>query len=200
MTRITISKAACAIVLGGALSAPEMARCETFPGPLLGKSVNVTWTANRLQRFESGGNVVSRALSVSLQIYISTAGRAFSKEAVSFSGIGGVVPGGRRLQSGAVQRDRAPDDGEAPRGVNVVHVDGRALVVDRQMVEGARRVSITFDPGYGSCNARVILARENGAGALRGRGHIGGRTFEVLSIEFSTPNCSVQPGNVFGEG
>jgi hypothetical protein len=197
MAGTAISKTACAIILGLTLCASGMARCETFPGLLLGKSVTVKWALHRQQRFESTGAVVSRTINASLQIYVSTAGRAFSQESVSFSGTGG-LRGGPRPVGGAYQENRAPDDPESRRGVNVVHAEGRGLVVDRQMIDGARRVSITFDAGYGSCNARVIFGREGGAGALRGRSRVNGEPFEVLSSEVSTPSCSVRSGNVFG--
>jgi hypothetical protein len=198
MTHAMVSKAVCAIIVGVALSTPGRARSETFPGPLLGKSITVKWTLARQQRFESTGAVVSRTINASLQIYVSTAGRTFSKESVSFTGTGG-MRGGLRPVGGAYQENRAPDDPEPRRGVNVVHAEGRALVVDRQMIDGARRISITFDSGYGNCSARVIFGREGGAGALRGRSRINDEHFEVLSSEVSTLSCAITPGNVFGE-
>jgi hypothetical protein len=79
-------------------------------------------------------------------------------------------------------------------------MEGGALVVDRKMIEGARRISITFDAGYGSCTARVIWGREGGTGALRGRNPITGRRYEIVSVDSGTPSCSIASGNVFGEG
>lgn len=73
-------------------------------------------------------------------------------------------------------------------------MDGGSPVVDKKMIEGARRVSTTFDAGYGSCNARVIVGRVGGAGALQGRNPDNGRRLEIMS----TPSCSVVSGNVFG--
>lgn len=197
MTHAIVWKAAGAIILGGALSMPGMAAAATFPAPLLGKSVTVKWTASRQQKFDGSDEVVFRALNVTLQIYISTAGRAFSKETVFFSGPGNMRGNGRPV-SGSSQENRAPDDNADPGRGNVVHAEGAALVVDRQMIAGARRIKVSFDAGYGTCTARVILAREGGTGALRGKGSNGQR-FEIVSIDLSTPSCAVASGNVFGE-
>jgi hypothetical protein len=192
-------KAAFAIVIGGVLSAPGIAEAATFPVPLLGKTVTVNWTASRQQKFEGTNEVVFRAVSTSMQVYISTAGRAFTKESISSSGRGGRGGGGGFGSS--FQGEQAPGDARSSVGRNdVVHMEGGALVVDRKMIEGARRISITFDAGYGSCTARVIMGREGGTGALRGRNPINGRRFEILSVDNGTPSCSVASGIVFGGG
>jgi hypothetical protein len=77
-------------------------------------------------------------------------------------------------------------------------MEGGVLAVDRKMREGARRIAVTFDGGYTSCNARVILGREGGTGALRGRNPVNGVRFEILSVNIATPSCAVASGNVFG--
>ena len=79
-----------------------------------------------------------------------------------------------------------------------MHFEGGALLVDNPLIAGARRVSITFDVGYGSCNARVIFGREGGTGPIRQRSVLSGRRFEVVSIQTSAPSCSIMSGNVFG--
>jgi hypothetical protein len=197
MTCTIAWKAACALIISGVLPVGIAEAAASFPAPLLGNSITVKWTANRQQKFDGSDEIVFRALSSSLQIYISTTGRAFSKESVFFSGPGDRSRGGRPV-SGSFQDNRAPDDSADTGRTNIVHAEGGALVVDRQMVEGARRISITFDPAYGSCQARVILGREGGAGALRGKSAMNGQHFEVVSIDISPPSCSITPGNVFG--
>jgi hypothetical protein len=203
MTHMIVWRAGFAIIIGGVLSAPGMAEAATFPAPLLGKSVIVSWTENRQQKFEGTSEVVSRSVSTSLQVYISTAGRTFTKQSVSSRG------GGRLRRDGpgrgfgtSFQEERAPGDPTSSMGraSDVVHMEGGALAVDRKMREGARRVAVTFDAGYTSCNARVILGREGGTGALRGRNPVNGRRFEIVSVDIATPSCSVASGNVFGGG
>jgi hypothetical protein len=173
---------AAAIVLGWALFVPRVAEAATFPAPLLGKTVTVKWTALREQR--------------SLQISISTAGRAFSNETVAFAGTGGMsVSGSGAVREGAEQ---APGDGPDSSGGGMVRFEGGALVVERQRIEGVRRVSITFDAGYNSCTVRVIGDREGGAGAVRGKGAANGQPLKV-SIDMMTPSCSVVSGDALGE-
>jgi hypothetical protein len=201
MRHMIVWNAAFAIAIGGVLSAPGVAAAATFPAPLLGKSVSVNWTASRQQKFEGMNDVVFKALSMSMQVYISTAGRAFTKESVFSSG-GGSLRGGRGGRGGfglSFQGEQGPGDARSSVGRNdVVHMEGGALMVDRKLLEGARRISITFDAGYGSCTARVIMAREGGTGALRVRNPILGRRSEILSEDNGTPSCSIASGNVFG--
>jgi hypothetical protein len=203
MAYTTVSKAAlnaaCAIVIGGASFMPGVAEPATFPAPLLGKSVTMTWSVNRHVAYDGNVAISNQTQVVTLRIYISTAARAFSKQTtVTGTSIGGIH--GAKRYGGSNHENRAPDDDRGSgRGVNVVHMDGSNLVVDRQMVEGAQRVSVTFDAAYGSCNARVIYGREGGVGAIRGINHSTGNRYEVLSIQASTPSCEVTSGNVVGD-
>ena len=192
--RAAIPKAINAISLGLALWVPGIAVSAPFPPPLLGKSVTVNWTADRQQRFEGSDEIVFRTLRGSLRVYISTAGRAFSKELVVFS------RGGREQRGGgSVESEQAPDDSRnSTGGKYIVHFDGGALLVDSPYIAGARRISITFDAGYGSCNARVIFSQEGGTGLIRMRSAVDGRRFDVVSIQASAPSCAVVSGNVFG--
>jgi hypothetical protein len=200
---MTVSKAAFALVLSAALAGPGIAHAATFPSPLLGKSVTVNWTENRQQKLEDSGQTVFRSVSISLQVYISSAGRAFTKQSVSSAGGGASHRGGPGMGRGfgsSFQEDQAPGDATSSLGRSneVVHMEGGALAVDRQMRAGARRIVVTFDGGYTSCNARVILGREGGTGALRGRNPVNGMRFEIVSVNIATPSCSVASGNVFG--
>ena len=204
MARAPISKAVNAIFIGAALSLPSIAESAPFPAPLVGKSLTVNWNTNRQQKFEGSDEVVLRVLSSSLRVYISTSGRAFSKELVAVTGGGGRGGGGRGRGGGgrgggSFESDQAPDDSRNSTGGNrIVHFEGGALLVDSPFIAGARRISITFDAGYGSCNARVIFGREGGTGPIRQRSVLSGRRFEVVSIQTSAPSCSIMSGNVFG--
>src|SRR6266853_1231507 len=186
-----VSKAVCAVLITAASPAPGLAESGPFPSQLLGKSVTVNWLSNRRQIFEGSDEIVFRALSSSLRIYVSTAGRAFTKEVVVRHDGGGGRRTGESIQ--------APDDPRNSTGGNrIAHFESRALLVDSPLMAGARRVSITFDSGYTGCKARVIWGREGGTGPIRQRGMLGPRRFEVVSIQTSTPQCSVTSGNIFG--
>jgi hypothetical protein len=195
-----------AVLVTAVLSAPVVAESAPFPPQLLGKSVAVNWTTTRQQVFEGSDEVVFRAFSSSLRVYISTAGRAFSKESFVITAGGGGRwggrgrgGGGRALRGRSSESEQAPDDSRNAWGGNrIVHFEGGALLVDSPLIAGARRVSIAFDAVYGSCNARVVHGREGGTGAIRQRSVLSGQRFEVVSIQTSTPTCSITSGNVFG--
>src|SRR5262249_39379876 len=117
--RAAISKAVNAIVLTVALSVPGIAASAPFPAPLLGKSVTVNWGTDRHLKFEGRDDIVFSPQKNSLKVYISRAGRAFSKDLT-------IGRGGVRTEA-----DQAPGDIRNTTGGNhVVHFDGSALLVD----------------------------------------------------------------------
>jgi hypothetical protein len=175
------------------LIAPTTVEGAAFPAQLLGKSIIVSWTSNRQQKFQGSDEIAARSWSEGLSIYISSAGRAFSKEQAT--------GGGRRRGRSArtSESDQAPDVSRNEWGGNrVVHFEEGALAVDSLLISGARRVIVTFDDGYDSCNARVIYGREGGITPIRQRSVFSGRQFQVVSIQTSTSSCSIMSGNVFG--
>jgi hypothetical protein len=193
MARATISKAVNGILLSVAMSAPGIAESAPFPAPLLGKSVTLNWTTNEQRKFEGTGEITFPAFSDSLRIYISTAGRAFSREVFVRTGGGGGQRGSSTVS------DQAPDDSRSSSGdQRIVHFERGALLVDNHLIAGTRHISITFGADYGSCNARVTYDRPGDGGPIR-RKLINGRRYEVVSIQTSAPSCSIMSGNVLGE-
>jgi hypothetical protein len=193
MARATISKAMNAIVVSAAMSVPGIAESAPFPAPLLGKSVTLNFTINQQRKFEGRDEIISRALSVSLSIYISTAARAFSRELSDFTGGGGGQGGSSSVS------DQAPDDSRSSSGdKRIVNFEHGTLLVDNHLVAGERRISITFDAGYGSCNARVTWSRPGDGGPIRMQIRSSGRRFEVVSVQTSVQSCSIMSGNVLG--
>jgi len=193
MVRAPISKAVNGILLSVAMSAPGVAEAAPLPEPLLGKSVTLNWTENQQRKFEGTGEIIFAAISDSLRIYISTAGRAFSREVFVRTGGGGGQRGSPSVS------DQAPDDSRSSTGdQRIVHFEHGALLVDNHLIAGTRHISITFGAGYGSCNARVTYDRPGDGGPIR-RKLINGRRYELVSIQTSAPSCSIRSGNVLGE-
>jgi hypothetical protein len=193
MARATILKAVKGILLSVAVSAPGVAEAAPLPAPLLGKSVTVNWTANEQRKFEGTGEITFPAFSDSLSIYISTAGRAFSREVFVRTGGSGGQRGSQSVS------DQAPDDSRSSTGdQRIVHFEHGALLVDNRLIAGTRHISITFGAGYGSCNARLTYDRPGDGGPIR-RKLLNGRRYELVSIQTSAPSCSIMSGNVLGE-
>jgi hypothetical protein len=194
MVRAPILKTVNGILFSLAMSVPGIAETAPFPAPLLGKSVTLEWTTNEQRKFEDPGEVTFPTFSDSLRIYVSTAGRAFSREVFVRTGGGG---GGQRGSPSV--SDQAPDDSRSSTGdQRIVHFDRGALLVDNHLIAGTRRISITFGAGYGSCNARITYDRPGDGGPIR-RKLLNGRRYELVSIQASVPSCSIMSGNVLVE-
>src|SRR5262249_35663620 len=116
----------------------------------------------------------TRSTEVELDIYISTAGQADIRHRLY-----GHFPD--------FQLDWAP----GPEGK--AHFEGGALLAESEDLAGTWQVSITFDPGYGSCHATVISRRDDVTELLkRLRSDLPSyKDIKVLSAESSAPACSV---------
>lgn len=151
---------------------------------LLGKSVLVSWTENRQQRTD-GSEVRAVTRNFQLQMYVSEAGRLFTRS--TSSGRGGthgtdqVGGGGRSLGGGA----------------RSVAVSGNTITVQSNWGNYARILRIDVGPGGSSCSAQMSVGKEPGA-APRSFRNVGGFTIEIHSLSVSGVSCSIRPGNVFG--
>src|SRR5215211_4499710 len=105
------------------------------PEALKGKSVIVTWTETRQQRHVGEPNFYSVNASASLSVYISTAGRAFSRRTNS-----------TRAGSGSIER--APGEGGEERRAQFA---GQTMTLIGVTTGGAYRTSVDFDPNFTSC-------------------------------------------------
>jgi hypothetical protein len=65
---------------------------------------------------------------------------------------------------------------------------------------GMRRIDVAFDAAFGSCRAKVVSAREQGAGKMTAYSPITKRQVEFQSISPGSASCSLRSGNAFGGG
>jgi hypothetical protein len=158
------------------------------PRQLYGKSVTVSWSETRSQR--RVGEQAFRPVTVSLQrnIYVSSAGRVFSRtHASTRRGSGSaesIGTGGTNFSGGARN----------------VQFQGNSLIMTAGFTGAARRVQINFDSGFQSCSAQVITAKQVGARTGSWRGIAGqGARLEVESVSAGPASCSIRSGNVFAE-
>jgi hypothetical protein len=151
------------VLLLGALILPTIAKAD-FPSQLWGRSVMVSWNS-------SGDDLPNAASNYQLSIYVSGAGRTFSRMAAS---------GARSALS-----ERGPSDATVSTAASVYFANG-ALLADAKTISGALRVAITFDGAYGRCNARVIFAGDGGA--------------LVHRKDITASSCSIVDGNVLRQG
>jgi hypothetical protein len=154
------------------------------PEALKGKSVILTWTETRQQRYVGEPHFYSVDASHNLSIYVSTAGRTFGRLTNSTragSGTAEQVPG----QSGGAYGTRTTlFDGQTMTVIGVAKGGG-----------GARRILIEFDASFASCNARVASGFESGKSSVI-LSMITKKYVETKSVTTSGASCSVKSGNV----
>jgi hypothetical protein len=154
------------------------------PKQLLGKSVTVSWTETRSQRNVGQTEFRSVNASHTLMVYVSSAGRVFSRQVNN-----------TRAGSGQINQVGAAREGSY--GVATPSFSGQAMTIVRVAQGGARRVVVTFDAGFSSCNATA------GTGFEAGKMHtsyspITKKNVEIRSSSVGSVGCSVRDGNVFG--
>ena len=172
----------------GSLSVATEVNAQKAPATLRGKSLSVTWTENRLQRREGGGEFRPRSVPNRLQVYISSEGRTFERrsigsafnEGVSGGAITGTAWGSHRAGGSRFQGNSLILAGATRSG-------------------GARVVTITFAPDFSTCSVRVQVGHEVGSNVIRGNSLRNGASIEFTMQGITGENCSIQSGNVFAQ-
>jgi hypothetical protein len=165
-----------AAVMSAAASAAVAA-----PAGLLGKSVVVSWSEARVQRFVGEANWRSVNASHELSVYVSSAGRVFSKFSAT-------------TRRGTGANEQVSGEG----GNRVPSFSGNSMTIVAAQQGMARRVAVEFDGGFSSCTASVIRGKESGAGSGFAKSVIIGQRIEIQSVSTGSASCSVRAGNVFG--
>jgi hypothetical protein len=167
-----------AIFILGALPTVAMAA----PKELVGKSIVVTWTEERMVRRPGTEPFRSQVRHAEFSVYVSSLGRVFDRLKMT----------NPRGESGFVDEIGGKTS-----------FSGNSLVAVQTQERGARRIAVTFDQAYSGCTAEVIHAKEAGASTMLGAAIISGRNKPRAEIESShvsgAISCAIKDGNVFGE-
>ncbi len=170
------SRLAC-IFLVASLSAPAFA--GGVPAAAMNKTITISFAATGNAK-SADGQVKGFSTQVSRIIYVSSAGRLFMRHRATL---------GPNSRGG----DFDPNDTRAGKGS--FSFQGDRLVGVIPYSAGARQITVTFDPGFSSCTAKVIEGHSSG-GTIRRKGP-NGIMYEISGATTSSPSCSIQPGNAF---
>lgn len=153
------------------------------PRQLYNKTIQISWTVDQIAR-TADGQSRNRAIAVNQTIYVSSAGRLFTR-------------GSRASGSNSKQSDIAPGAGQNQSGEAAgVHFQGNQLVGNVAFAQGARQFVATFDSAFSSCKVAVSFGREGG-GNLKRVG-ITGEMLTIESMKSSGESCAIRDGNAFG--
>ncbi len=159
---------------------------QTVPPPLLGKSVIVTFDEVRQQRIVGMSQFTPVSSRQQMSIYISTAGRLFSRWQ---SWVGD--------RTGASDQIAGQSQGSRAR---VLAFEGQRLLVMAPFPSGAvRQLRIGFSGGLRSCVAQVRYAKKVGQETSRMFSIITKQMYEVASASISHVRCVIRPGQPFGD-
>ncbi len=150
------------------------------PARLLNKTVLLNWTTTNVQRGPDG-QTVSRPISFTRTIYVSSNGRMFDRSTRSagrHSGTSELGPGGKQLKTGEAAGLR---------------FSGERMVGNVAFATGAAQFVVSFSGGFSSCSVDVLLGRQGGQ--MRRRG-VDRKMYDILSATVSGQSCSVREGNL----
>lgn len=173
-------------VLLAAIATSAAALAQSAPPELRNKSVVVSWTENRNFRKASEQAFHDQALPRSMSVYISSAGRPFTRMATS--------PGRRTGSVDYVGASGASNAG----GVRVTSFGGHSMSLTSSMTSGgARQITVQFAEGYSNCTANVVTAKQTGSDVIRSKAYTTGEQLEIRSVTASGASCTIRDGNVF---
>lgn len=162
----------CLIVAGSLLMFTSAA--EAAPKQLLNKTVTIAWADSVYQKYPDG-SMGTATITRQRIAYVSTAGRVFVRSI-----------NGDRNQT--LNQEFAPGEQQGSLAFKGNNMVGHAVFSGF-----ARRVLVTFDPGYGSCSATVTYGRSGGPTTWQSFDKK--RTFQVQTVTAGSPSCSIREGN-----
>jgi len=183
----TRTLAALALSTLAKFSGTAPAAADPAPAALYNKSILLAWTEHRVQRSD-GGAIKKSTTNSDFAIYISSAGRLFSR----FER--------RNSRSGRSNTSTLGPEGIAGfagvgQGPRSTRFEGGQLISDNKMRSGARRILVEFDDQYRGCQLKIIYGKEGGA-PLYHRA-MDGRMYYILSTEIVSPTCEIKDGYSF---
>lgn len=165
----------CAVL--AALLLPEAPARAAAPSQLLNKSVFVSFNIAVPSQGSDGSSHNSSRISERV-IYISSQGRVFT-----------------RVTRKAGRNSEMKEAGPETARLNFV---GNSLVGVMQMISGASQLTVSFDPSFQSCTAKVIAGGENGK-AIVYKG-LNGVTYTATGkAQISGESCSIRDGNALAD-
>jgi hypothetical protein len=170
--------------LAALICTTSAAGAASAPAGLHGKSVVVSWTETRVQRFVGEGDFRTVNGSITLSVYVSSAGRVFSRL-------------GFQTRAGAGQSDQIAGGGSS----RVPSFSGNTMTVVHPLSSGGvRRMNVTFDGSFSSCSATTQFGKQEGVGRQIAKSWSSAvkRQVEIKSVSPGGVSCSVRNGNVFG--
>lgn len=149
------------------------------PAGLLNKTIRISWFQQTPGHSVGTNQPVSSGRSVALTVYVSSAGRVFTK---------GTARTGRFTGERTVAPDAGVFRSQGAKLVGVWHHGGGT--------NGATSMTVSFDGGFQSCSLDVILGSENGK-PLEWVALNGVRYVATGHPSISNQTCSIAPGNAF---
>lgn len=157
------------------------ASADAFPKQLLNKTISLTWGESMALVLVSSGQSMSNVFVYEKTIYISAAGRAFTRHRVKAVGTFQVAANsGERLNG--------------PEGGGVTQFQGGTLISHQDQSGVVRRSVVTFDPNFSSCT----LSQSTGKSASGIYTGIDGAQYKMTSNTVNSPSCSIKEGNALG--
>jgi hypothetical protein len=168
------------------LGLSSIAIAASAPAQFYGKSIIVRWSENRVQRFVGEPSFHPATVNHELGVYISTAGRVFS----------------RQINSGfgrTVSQDEVGGTAASPRITTAIGDRSLTIFIGRAIgpASGLRRVTVDFHQSWEQCGAQVVRVKQAGAASIVAMGRLGGRMIEIQSVSIPTASCAIRAGNVF---
>lgn len=172
-----------AIAVVAALVSQTEASRAAPPNELHGNPVIVSWSEAREQRTVGEENWRQAGGTETLSMYVSDAGRVFSRHSYS-------TRGGAAERAGQIS-------GQSTRSVNF---NGHSLLVIWPWGGrggGATRITADFDGSFSGCNAQVTRGKESAGTVIRVYSGIIKHDVDIRSVQISGISCSIRAGNVF---
>ena len=187
MTPKSLRRLAVRIVVIGALSVAAESQAAPIAAGLLGKSIDLSWSEQHTIRRDSGV-VRFTAVAYSVKLYVGTQGHIFSAFELELLGHRIRRSPGHEAEVTGAEREK----------LHWRFQDG-ALVAVWVFPQGAREVTVSFDPSFTTCSVSIQYGKAAGQAVIRMPGIHHRAEHDLLAATTASTSCAIREGNIFGD-
>lgn len=184
--RLIYSGLLCAVVVSALVM-----QASAAPKQLYGRTVVISWAEQRTDRIIETNVTRSYSMAKELVVYVSSAGRVFSRYSASTIGRRGTTNLGASDQGGGTADAKE-------LGARVINFPGRTMSVVNKLQTGARQISASFNENFSECSGNVIYGRTGSAPIIQGMWNSSAKV-QIISISIGAMSCSIKSGNAFAQ-
>jgi hypothetical protein len=170
-----------------------VARAQTVPAPLAGRSIALEWIDQRSELNHWRNHQSDNSYDFSVTVYLGIKGHIFSVYDRKTIG----KP--RQDTRNTLVSDLGNGEVDPTKLRLAWKFEGQSLAADQLFVSGARRLKVNFTRDFSGCDLQVIYGKGSSGENIQYISRTNGKLTELLSVTVISTSCRILQGNAIAE-